>query len=712
MMSFADPIWLFALPFIAGGLIALYCICSRHRRRDLAEFASARVLDRILISYSPLRRRIKETMLVIAIIALIGALARPQLGYEWRETRSRGIDILFALDVSRSMLAEDVSPNRLARAKLAIEDFVSRLEGDRIGLIAFAGDAFLQCPLTLDYNAFFQSLESMSTDTISRGGSDIAAAIDVADAAFGKGDNFKNLILVSDGEDLGAEGIIRARQAAGDGVRIFTVGIGTAEGSPIPIRNSRGQVEYVRDEMGKIVESALDEATLQTIAEVTGGFYVPLGRGGYGLDEIYEQGLSDIPREELSSQLQKIDLERFQWPLAIAILLLAIEPLLGTRRLIRRTGNTSIAAVLLVLLVFLPQHVPAADAQTAWQLLRDRRYAEAEAQYRTLLEQSPNDPTLLYNQAIATLHNGNTETAVGLLERALPKASTNLQASIHYNIGVIELGKARGAIEQQQIEQAIAGLTRAESEFLSCHDITPDNKKALTNAQAARAILDQLEKQQQEQQEQQQNQSNQSDQADPSVQQQQQDQSDQSQQQQSDSSDKSDQSNQSQQSDRSDQSDKSGQDGQSDQSNGSDQGNESVSSDSETGKDQSEQREQSGQQGESDRSDRSDTSDQPGGRAESSAPEPKDGSDQSAEGARQNGQESPGENEKETGSPESVLPEKAIGEEDASQEMPQATRALSLEEALRILDSYSESERYLPFSGRRGSRDSNDRRNW
>jgi len=331
-MNFENTYWLWIGLLVLSIFLILLWMDRSARHVAIRRFASDRLVGGLLRSYSSARRRTKTIMLVIALLLLFFSLARPQWGYDWRETRTRGVDVLFALDTSRSMLAQDIRPNRLIRAKLAIEDLVLRLEGDRIGLIAFAGEAFLQCPLTLDYNAFLQTLEAMDTDVIPLGGTDIGMAISEAQAAFPKNDNYKILILLSDGEDLEERAISQAKEAAEDGITIYTVGIGSEEGTPIQIRTPQGTTDYIRDANGAVVHTRLDVETLQTIAEVTNGFYVPLGPTAEGLNVIYETVLSSIPREEIKAQLEQNPVERYQWFLSVAFILLLIEPLLGTRK--------------------------------------------------------------------------------------------------------------------------------------------------------------------------------------------------------------------------------------------------------------------------------------------------------------------------------------------------------------------------------------------
>ncbi|HEY2344099.1 MAG TPA: VWA domain-containing protein, partial [Chthoniobacteraceae bacterium] len=263
-MQFAQPLWLIVGAVACALLAWQYRRFDRAQRAALAQFAGARLLDKLTSSVSPGRRRVKRALFTLGVGLLFVALARPQAGFEWQETHRKGLEILFAVDTSKSMLAEDVKPSRLARAKLAVTDLVAKLNGDGVGLLAFAGNGFLQCPVTLDYDAFQESLDALDTNTIPRGGTDIASAIREAEAVFQtRSAADKILVLITDGEDLGGEGIAAAEEAAKHGVKIFTVGVGSAAGELIPVPNENGGVEFAKDENGQLVKSHLDEATLK-----------------------------------------------------------------------------------------------------------------------------------------------------------------------------------------------------------------------------------------------------------------------------------------------------------------------------------------------------------------------------------------------------------------------------------------------------------------
>jgi len=330
-MKFACFDWLYLAPAIFLVLIGLLYVSHKRRKFALSCFASKKLLGQLLESYSLTKQRIKYFLLLTGILLVCIALARPQWGHE-KESHSKGIDVIFAIDCSQSMLAQDIKPNRLSRAKLAIQDFIKTLEGSRLGLIAFAGNAFLQCPLTLDHGAFLQTLESINTETIPQGGTDIAAAIREAQVSFAQGKNFKTLILVTDGEDLEQEGLIESAKAGAKGIVIYTVGIGSSKGDLIPILSKDGGIEFLKDAEGKIVKTVLDEQTLTKIAEKAKGVYVPLGNKGEGFFTLYEHFLQKIPKQELSSHMEQIPIERFQYILALAILCLSLEPLFTTRK--------------------------------------------------------------------------------------------------------------------------------------------------------------------------------------------------------------------------------------------------------------------------------------------------------------------------------------------------------------------------------------------
>ncbi len=335
-LQFAAPEWLWITALALAGTAALFWISARARRRQLDHFADAARRADLLASYSPVRRGVKNALLFLALLLLGIALARPQWGETEERLDRKGDDVVFLMDASKSMLATDVTPSRIERAKMAVLDFLHRHAGGRVGLVAFAGDAFLQCPLTLDYDAFEESIRDLDTDSVLVPGTDIASALFAGSRAFEKSERRKILVLVTDGEDLEHIGTDAAKKLAKDGVVVFTVGVGTANGSVIQVKGKGGESEPLRDEKGQPVTSRLDEATLRAIAEATGGTYRRLETVAGGLADV-ASALKDPLSKPAAVFRKRLGIDRYRWPLAVAIFLLVAESLLRTRRRLRAT---------------------------------------------------------------------------------------------------------------------------------------------------------------------------------------------------------------------------------------------------------------------------------------------------------------------------------------------------------------------------------------
>ena len=330
-MHFAQPhlLWLMLPTLVLLGWFLVWTW--RKRQQLMTRFIQARLLPGLTVRLAPRREHFRRVLQLAVVALLFLSLARPQWGYSWEEARRRGLDIVVAIDTSRSMLAQDLEPNRLERAKLATRDLLREAAADRLGLVAFAGSAFLQCPLTLDDQAFRHSLAALDTRIIPQGGTAIAEAIRAALGAFKDEDNFKVLILLSDGEDHDDEALEAAGEAAAAGIRIFTLGVGTTGGEVLQAVNEDGALEYVKDSEGNVVKSRLNEALLQEIATAGQGFYLPLAAPN-SITLLYEEGLAPLPRSEISSRLTRRFHERFYWPLGLAILLLILETVLPRAR--------------------------------------------------------------------------------------------------------------------------------------------------------------------------------------------------------------------------------------------------------------------------------------------------------------------------------------------------------------------------------------------
>jgi Ca-activated chloride channel family protein len=278
------------------------------------------------------RRRVKAFLSLLAMAFGIVALTQPQWGYHWEEIKRLGVDIIVAIDVSESMLAEDVKPSRLERAKREVFDLIEMLEGDRIGLIVFAGTSFVQCPLTLDYGACKMFLDYIDTDLIPVPGTALADAIRTATASFSKRERkSKALILITDGEDHEGEPIEAAKEAKQEGIKIFPIGVGRKEGVPIPLRGGSGG--FKKDRQGDMVITHLDETTLQKIALETGGSYVSSVTGDMDLDKIYKEGIKQrIEQKQLKSTRKRRWEQRFQWFILCALLFIGLEFFVSERK--------------------------------------------------------------------------------------------------------------------------------------------------------------------------------------------------------------------------------------------------------------------------------------------------------------------------------------------------------------------------------------------
>jgi Ca-activated chloride channel family protein len=335
---FAEPRWLWLAVLAPLVLVALQRYSAWARRKQLAQIAAPHFVKELTRSVSPDRRALKQALLVLAAAGVGLALARPQWGEQTEVSHLFGQDTLFILDCSRSMLASDVAPSRLQRAKLAILDYVQRRGHGRVGLVAFAGEAFLQCPLTFDYGAFQDALMAIDDRTIPVPGTDVGRALDEATHAMDKTQRPKLLVLLTDGEDLEQGGVRTAEALGKDGVVVFAVGVGTPAGGEIQMVNEQGKTELVRDSRGEVVRSRLDEPTLRAIAQTTHGAYYPLGPVGEGLAKV-QLAVENLSAASSSAPARKLGVDRFHWPVAGVLVLLVAESLVGTRRHLREATS-------------------------------------------------------------------------------------------------------------------------------------------------------------------------------------------------------------------------------------------------------------------------------------------------------------------------------------------------------------------------------------
>ena len=479
-------------------LLAVFLVrAARSRQQALGEFIAAALLPTVVPEVDPRRRRIRAGLLLGAVLLLALALAGPKWGFRWQEIRRQGVDLVVAIDTSRSMLATDLKPSRLARAKLAVRDLVARLQGDRVALVAFAGTAFLQCPLTLDYGAFIESLASVDVGLIPKGGTALGPALETAVGAFeGSEGKHQAIILITDGEDHEGGVEEAAKKASERGIRVFTVGIGTPDGELIPLEAGG----YVKDRSGQVVKSRLGESTLQQIATTTNGVYLAAAGGGLDLGALQREHIDALEKRELTSTLERRFENRFQIPLALAILLLAIEPLIGDRKSPGRPGRRrSPLAAMLLAVACLGWLDPYAREREGNRLFAEGKFDEAAARYNEALIDDPDSPLLRFNLGATAYRQGKFDEALAAFEKVPQREDEpGRQARTAYNQGntFFRLGEATEQSEPEKTLQYWAQSLVAYRRAMRADPADPDPK---FNHELVEKRLEELQKKLEEQ---------------------------------------------------------------------------------------------------------------------------------------------------------------------------------------------------------------------
>ena len=482
MMTFAAPVWLWAFavfPF----LIALYLRGESARRAALNRLIAARLQSRLAGGVSVGKRRVVFALMMLGVALGIVALARPQWGFSWDERRDMGRDVIIAVDTSRSMLAADLQPSRLKRAKLAAQDLLTHIKGDRVGVIAFAGSSFLQAPLTADFAATIDTLAELDTDIIPRGGTNLTEAITAADDAFGKGESeHRALIIFTDGEELEDDAVKAAREHK-DKFRIFTVGLGSAEGALIPMPNERGGTQFVRDEKGEYVKSKLDEKRLREVAEAGGGFYVHLQNGPAEMRQIATEGLGTMKETSTNeSHFSKRPNERYQWPLAAAVACWVAALLVGERK-----------RVAAVLALFLAQSAQANDEGQS--LFAKSDYAGAAKVFEEQRAKR-NAPELDYNLGISAYKAGDLDKAAEALSSALGGGESALQTKAAFGLANV---LARRGVKQEKKEDKLSDWKNAIQHYDRTLALNATHPDAAHNRDLLKKLIADLEKKEDEQ---------------------------------------------------------------------------------------------------------------------------------------------------------------------------------------------------------------------
>ncbi len=502
---FVDVAMLNALWLLAA-LAALMLYASRRRRRDLRRFVEAGLLERLGPSSSPdpARRVLKAALALAAAGALVVALARPAWDEQQDEVTQRGRDVVFLLDVSRSMLAEDLPPNRLQRAKLAILDAVDRLDGDRVALAVFAGSAVVKCPLTLDYGFFRMALDDVTTYSVERGGTLIGDALRTVmrDVFDGKSSNYRDIVLITDGEDHESFPEEAAAEAGALGARLIAIGLGDERvGRRIPVvaegsgGQSAGDSRRFLQHEGREVWSRLDAATLRRMADATpGGIYLNVATGAIDLGDVYRRLIASAESGEVGSvQVERLE-ERFQLFLAICVLLLALEIGLRERRGLART-----AASVLALAALAPSGAQAATVRglvnEGNDAVRAEAYDEALLAYDQALAKEPESPYAVLNRANALYRSGKYAEAVeGFSEavrRSLDRDLPFLEAVGLHNLGNALFRQAEEAAPNDP-RQAIELLAPAARSFLDALRADSRRTDSARNLELARRLSAQL----------------------------------------------------------------------------------------------------------------------------------------------------------------------------------------------------------------------------
>ena len=337
IFKFQNDIYLYGLLLIPV-LVLIWILIRRGYRKEMAKFGDTELVSKLMPDVSITKKNWKFALLMGALASMFIALANPQLGSKIEKVQRKGIDMIIAVDISNSMLAEDIKPNRLSRAKRAISKLVDKLQGDRIGLIVFAGEAYTQLPITTDYSAAKMFLSSVNTDYISTQGTSIANAIELGRSTFKEmsddvqaGKRNRAIVIITDGEDQEEGAVEQAAEAAKEGIIIYTIGMGTEKGGPIPLYRGGRMTGYKKDREGHTVITRLNQIELQKIAAAGNGVFVRANNSKVGLTKILDE-INQLDKTEIESQTFKDYESHFQIFAFLALLLLLIDLLLSERK--------------------------------------------------------------------------------------------------------------------------------------------------------------------------------------------------------------------------------------------------------------------------------------------------------------------------------------------------------------------------------------------
>jgi Ca-activated chloride channel family protein len=425
--------FLWILPIAGFALI----VEARKKRKAMEKFADGDLLKRLAPEDHKGKRFLRGILLLFSLSALLFSLAGPRWGSHYQEVSRKGVDIMILVDVSSSMMVEDVKPNRLERARREIIDFLKVTQGDRVGLVAFSGAAFVQCPLTLDYAALQMFLSALQPGLIPVPGTDLGAALEAGLSAFDfKTETDKVMLLITDGEDNENRGLESARKASEGGVKIFVFGIGEPSGGPVPAGDGKGG--FKKDKEGKLVLSKLDEDTLKDMASISGGVYVRSLAGDLDLDILYFDGIKEKTEvHTLKSGKIKVYEERFTFFALVAFLFLLLEGLIGEK--VRPRFKTVFRSMILFFLYGFIQCAFATQilaTEHPDELYRSGRFEEAEKAYAGMDMDNPKDIRYRYNRGCAAYQNGQYKEALASFSSVMRRAEDNdMRFKAAYNLG-------------------------------------------------------------------------------------------------------------------------------------------------------------------------------------------------------------------------------------------------------------------------------------
>ncbi|ADE81340.1 hypothetical protein PRMUPPPA20_12760 [Xylanibacter ruminicola] len=442
MFRFADPTYLYLLAVIPV-LAIIRFLTYRNQKKRLRKFGDPKLLRSLMPDVSRFRPAVKFWILQGALALLVVMLARPQFGTKISNEQRTGIETIIAMDISNSMLAEDITPSRLDRSKMMVENLVDHFTNDKIGLLVFAGDAFVQLPITSDYVSAKMFLSSIDPSMMATQGTDIARAIDMATHSFTQEEGIgKAIIVITDGEDHEGGALESAEAAKKAGMRVYVLGVGSTQGAPIPIP---GTGDYMKDNTGNTVMSALNEDMCRQVAQAGGGAYIHVENNSAAQDQL-DNELSKLAKKETTSTVYSEFDEQFQAVAILALLLLILEICIFDRRnpLLKRLslfGSKKKAAATVALLLV----AVTASAQTDRQYIREGnkqfrvgQYDKAEVSYRKAVEKNPKNPQAAYNLGNALMAQKKDSSAVQQFEQATRIETNPLRkAAAYHNMGVI-----------------------------------------------------------------------------------------------------------------------------------------------------------------------------------------------------------------------------------------------------------------------------------